>query len=48
MVTKETGIEEGVSTTPVVLGKIKRIKSMQPKPFAEEDVLKSVGKSVSG
>ena len=28
--------------TPVVLGKIKRVKSMQPKPL-EEEVAKSVG-----
>ena len=30
------------STTPVVLGKIKRIKSMQPKPL-EEEIAKSLG-----
>ena len=29
--------------TPVVLGKIKRVKSMQPKPF-EEQVARSLGK----
>ncbi len=40
----DTGIDGGVPTTPIVLGKIKRIRSMQPKPFVEEDVQRSVGK----
>ena len=31
--------------TPVVLGKIKRIKSMQPKPL-EEEIAKSLGEHV--
>ena len=30
--------------TPIVLGRIKRVKSMQPKPF-EEEVARSVGKA---
>ena len=33
----------GMATTPIVLGRIKRLKSMQPKPFAEDEVTRSVG-----
>ena len=35
-------ISEGMES-PVVLGRIKRMRSMQPKPF-EEEIARSVGK----
>ena len=35
-------ISEGAES-PVVLGRIKRMKSMQPKPF-DEEIARSVGK----
>ena len=39
VITRDTA---DASSTPVVLGKIKRIKSMQPKPL-EEEIAKSLG-----
>ena len=35
-------ILEGTES-PVVLGRVKRMRSMQPKPFEEDEIARSVG-----
>ena len=44
MITRDSSGTAGLTEggTPVVLGKIKRVKSMQPKPL-EEEIAKSLG-----